>query len=60
MTQKLFLSIGTEVAFVLGLASVVYGVSLWSHPMAFVLGGAFVAAIAFLIGYHGTAKDGTR
>jgi hypothetical protein len=60
MTKKLLIAILTQLFFVLGLASVVYGVWLWSHPLAFVLGGTLVASIAFLIGYLEMAKDGGR
>ncbi len=59
MTKKLIPS-AASFFFVAGLASVVYGLWLWSHPLAFVLGGLSVAAIAFFLGYPDLAKERGR
>ena len=40
-----------QIGVVVGLALVIYGVHLWSRPLAYVIGGLMVAAIAFFAGY---------
>lgn len=40
-----------QLFFVAGLCAAIYGVHLWSRPLAWVLGGVVVSGIAFLAGY---------
>jgi hypothetical protein len=51
MTSKSVISVLAQIFFVAGLASVIYGIALWSKPLAFVIGGIAVATVAFLVGY---------
>lgn len=44
---------------VCGLAAIVYGVALWSHAAAWVIGGVLVALPAGLVAY-GEAREAAR
>jgi uncharacterized membrane protein YccC len=52
MTAKTLISAAYQLGFVLGLGLAVYGISLWSRPLAFVICGLFIAAVSFLVGYR--------
>ena len=60
MTAKLFISIAAQVLFVLGLASAIFGLALWSRPLAYVVGGVVLSAVAFLVNYRNDDSGSTR
>lgn len=51
MTIKTLISAVYQLGFVLGLGLAVYGIALWSRPMAFVICGFVIAAVSFFVGY---------
>jgi hypothetical protein len=51
MKQKTLISAAYQLGFVLGLGLAVYGIALWSRPLAFVICGFVIAAISFFVGY---------
>jgi len=50
-------STAADLAVVVGLGAVVYGVAQWSTPMAWVLGGAFVASAGILVALRSSGGD---
>jgi hypothetical protein len=52
MTIKTLISVAYQLGFLLGLGLAVYGIALWSRPLAFVICGFVIAAVSFLVGYR--------
>jgi hypothetical protein len=50
--------IGLDLAFLVGCAVLVYGLSLAWRPLGFIVGGGALAAIALLAGYHRLDREG--
>jgi hypothetical protein len=51
MKQKTVVSALSQCFFVLGLAAMVYGIGLWSRPLAFLVCGFVVSAVSLFVGY---------
>jgi hypothetical protein len=51
MKQKTVVSALSQLCFVLGLGAMVYGIGLWSRPLAFIVCGFVVSAVSLFVGY---------